>query len=374
LRGIIHLLRVWKEIRDANPKANLHLFYGWDTYDKMVKEGACDGKEKEEIVKLCNQEGITDHGRVGHKQLAEEYAKSGIWVYPSHFPEISCIAAMKAQVAGCIPVTTDYAALKETVKAGIVIPGNAEDSNVFFEWKMSLLDLMASPEAQEEVRKEVLKHREEFHWKDVAKKWSEDLFASVEPREFIKDRLEWVKSKCVAGEKIVDIGGNKGHTFNGWNRDDVTTVDIDKYDIPNFVQADATALPFSDKTFNVACLNEVLEHMPDPVGALKEAKRVAKDRIVITVPNEYEWLQGQEPFTTLEMRCKKEGKTREELAREGNIAVAFDTKDNYEHLYHVRYYTKELLKQHLKEAGIENYEIKKMNQGIWSYYGVVAKL
>lgn len=374
VRGIIHLLRVWKEIREANPKATLHLYYGWDTYDKMLKEGYCDGKEKAEIVALCNQEGITDHGRIGHRELAKEYLKAGIWVYPSHFPEISCIAAMKAQVAGCVPVFTDFAALKETVKAGIVIPGNAEDPNVFFEWKMALIELLKNPEAQEEIRSLVLKHREEFHWKDVAKQWSEELFSSVESREFIKCRLAWVRSMCTAGEKIVDIGGNKGHTFDGWNRDDVTTVDMDKYEIPNFYQADATNLPFGDKTFDVACLNEVMEHMPDPVSALKEAKRVAKKRIVITVPNEHEWLEEQEPFTTIEMKCKREGKTREELAREGNIAVAFDTKDNYEHLYHVRYYTKELLEQHLREAGIDNYKIIKMNQGVWAFYGCVVEL
>jgi SAM-dependent methyltransferase len=281
---------------------------------------------------------------------------------------------MKAQVAGCVPVCTDFAALKETVKAGIVIPGNAEDPNVFFEWKMSLIELLKNPEAQEEARKVVLKHRDKFHWKNVAKQWSEELFPSVESRNFIKCRLGWVREQCVMGDKIVDIGGNKGHTFDGWNRDDVTTVDMDKYDIPNFVQANAVDLPFEDKSFDVACLNEVLEHMPDPIGALKEARRVARKRIIVTVPNEFEWLQGQEPFTTIEMKCEKEGKTREEVAREGNVAVAFDTSDNYEHLYHVRYYTKELIESHLKEAGITKYSIQKMNMGPWSFYGIVAEL
>lgn len=373
LRGIEHLLRAWKEIKEAVPQANLHLYYGWNTYDKMVTLDSADGSAKAIIEPLTHQDGITEHGRVGHEELAEEYLKAGIWVYPSHFPEISCIAAMKAQVAGCVPVCTDYAALAETVKAGVVIPGNASDPKVFEDFKNALIDVLTNHEYQEEVRKEVLKHRDEFSWADVALQWHRDLF-SIEGREYIDDRLKWVQEQCGKDDKIVDIGGNKGHTFYGWNRDNVTTVDIDKYDIPNFVQADATNLPFEDKSFDIACLDEVLEHMPDPVSALKEAKRVARKKIIITVPNEHEWFKFQEPMMTIEDKMKLEGLTREELARKGNTAVEFYTGDNYEHLYHVRYYTLDMVKEHLMLAGIENYTIKKLNQDVWAFYGVIVEL
>ena len=61
------------------------------------------------------------------EQILEETYKSGIWAYPTHFYEISCITAMKCQAAGAIPVVTDYAALKETVGHGCKIDVSEAD-------------------------------------------------------------------------------------------------------------------------------------------------------------------------------------------------------------------------------------------------------
>ena len=44
-------------------------------------------------------------------------------------------------------------------------------------------------------------------------------------------------------------------------------------------------LPFSDNSFDTVIMFELLEHVEDPDGILKEAKRVAKKNILITVPN-----------------------------------------------------------------------------------------
>jgi len=46
-------------------------------------------------------------------------------------------------------------------------------------------------------------------------------------------------------------------------------------------------LPFSDKSFDTVVFGEVLEHLGMPLIALQEAGRVARQRIVITVPNDY---------------------------------------------------------------------------------------
>lgn len=374
-RGIQHLLEAWPEIKREVPEAELHMFYGWNTHDKMVKEGACDGKLKKIIEPLTHQDGVIDHGRVGHKQLAEEYAKSGIWVYPSHFPEISCIAAMKAQVSGCVPITTDFAALKETVKAGIVIPGNASDPNVFYEWRMALIEMLKNVDAQEEVRELVKKKSSGFSWEAVAKQWSQELFPKMMDREFIDCRFKWIKSKCELQDKIVDIGGNDGHTFEDWNRENITTVDIDQYDVPNFVRANAESIPLEDKTFDVACLNEILEHIPNPVLALKEAGRLARKKIIITVPNEQEWPKKYDPMMTIEEKEKKEGKPREVLALEGNSKVMDMYKvDNLEHLWHCRHYTIPMIEEHLKAANLTNYKITKLQLGEWAFYGCEVTL
>lgn len=176
-RGIEHLLKLWPEIRSAVPDAELHLFYGWNTYDEMMKAGRRRPEFKEYLTKLIAQDGVFEHGRVGHRQLAKELAMSGLWVYPSHFEEISCISAMKAQAAGCVPVCTDYAALKETVKVGVIVPGKAGDSDVSMRYKEALIEILKDEGRQEEIRQQVLQHKESFGWDKVAQHWQEDILS-----------------------------------------------------------------------------------------------------------------------------------------------------------------------------------------------------
>jgi ubiquinone/menaquinone biosynthesis C-methylase UbiE len=49
---------------------------------------------------------------------------------------------------------------------------------------------------------------------------------------------------------------------------------------------DVQNLSFEDNSFDIVLCQEVLEHVPDPIAAMKELKRVAKKQLVISVPNE----------------------------------------------------------------------------------------
>ncbi|NIZ92462.1 methyltransferase domain-containing protein [Kineococcus rubinsiae] len=49
------------------------------------------------------------------------------------------------------------------------------------------------------------------------------------------------------------------------------------------VVADALALPFADGEFDVVHAHQVLQHLPDPVGALREARRVTRPGGVVAV-------------------------------------------------------------------------------------------
>jgi ubiquinone/menaquinone biosynthesis C-methylase UbiE len=183
----------------------------------------------------------------------------------------------------------------------------------------------------------------------------------------------WVQSKCGKNERIVDIGGNDGHTFDGWDRSKVTTVDIDLYDIPNFVRANAESLPFKDKEFDTAILCEILEHVENPIKALQEAKRVA-NKVIITVPEEHDWSEHLDPMMSIEDKEAKEGRDRYTLAKEGNPkCLEFFKEDNLAHLWHNRHYTKELLEEHLTLAGYENFTIQKLVLGDWVFYGAIEE-
>lgn len=173
-RGLINLLLMWDKIREEVPDATLHIFYGWNTYDSMVAKGARSPEFKQMMVKAMNKPGIVDHGRIGQKQLAKEVAKSGIYAYPSFFEEISCISAMRAQCAGAIPVTTDYAALAETNKYGIKVPGKAGENNDTY--VKELISLLKDENRQKEMREKMVKNRDIFSWERVARQWQKELF------------------------------------------------------------------------------------------------------------------------------------------------------------------------------------------------------
>jgi SAM-dependent methyltransferase len=53
--------------------------------------------------------------------------------------------------------------------------------------------------------------------------------------------------------------------------------------------ADIARLPFPDDAFDLVLAIEVLEHVPDPAGALSELARVARGSLVLSVPREPIW-------------------------------------------------------------------------------------
>jgi hypothetical protein len=94
----------------------------------------------------------------------------------------------------------------------------------------------------------------------------------------------------LAPSKVVEVGIGPGvvgemvrSTYPGC---DYVSVDIDPALGP-MVCADVTALPFADRSFDVAFCCQVLEHLPYPSfpAALSELKRVARQRVVISLPD-----------------------------------------------------------------------------------------
>jgi len=144
-------------------------------------------------------------------------------------------------------------------------------------------------------------------------------------------RVGWILNQLGKNDSILDVGCGNGWVLRGQRRN-VTYVDIEPQLLPNFIQADAATLGtlFSPKQFDVAVLAELLEHVKDPVAVLRSAWQVAK-RLVITVPNEYEWTENMGPFSSKS---------------------------------HIRYYTAELLIQHLQEAGFGTFRVDKLTAAI----------
>jgi len=189
-RGLEYLLAMWPKIKNKIPDAELHVFYGWGLFEEFYKNNPERMAWKAKMENLMVQDGIFHHGKVSQEQIIEEYLKSGIWAYPTHFGEISCISAMKAQAYGAIPVVVDYAALKETVKYGIKVKGDIFDNEIKEKYCEQLIWGLKHQNWQEKERKKMMEWaQQKFTWKRIARQWN---------REF---RSNWAKSRKEAKKK-----------------------------------------------------------------------------------------------------------------------------------------------------------------------------
>ena len=176
-----------------------------------------------------------------------------------------------------------------------------------------------------------------------------------------------MRDRCRTAKSILDIGAAHNAVFTGW--DNVTHVDINEYDYPNFVQMDAHDLKFPDKRFEVAVLGEILEHVKDPEKVLKVALRVAS-RVIITVPLPEEWDERLRPYDTLEKIQARLGLGPREIARRDNPSVRRfhgDSTGDYSYLYHRRWYTVETFMDLMNKVKARDAHVIKLRHGGWSW-------
>lgn len=113
VRALSALIEIMKEVRLEVPEAKMQWAYGWETTDLGLQGNPNYAEWKTNILKGMKENGIEDIGRLNHKDVAKLYQKASMFIYPTGFPEIDCISITKALLAGTLPITTDYGAIKE---------------------------------------------------------------------------------------------------------------------------------------------------------------------------------------------------------------------------------------------------------------------
>lgn len=178
-RGLLTLLEMWPKIRESCHEAELYWAYGWDTYDIMMKTNPSARAYKEACVKLLDQPGVHELGRIGHEELAEHLKTTNVWVYPTEFTEIFCISAIKAQAAGAVPVTTNVAALDETVQYGkkLAVSDISTNTETQHNFICHVIDLIRNGYTERD--KMIEWARNSWDWENVAHQWDK-IFSNVQ--------------------------------------------------------------------------------------------------------------------------------------------------------------------------------------------------
>jgi len=135
-------------------------------------------------------------------------------------------------------------------------------------------------------------------------------------------RIEWLRSKVRLEDTILEVGCKDNII---WRNTPFKVTTLDKSVRPEEncfpdVVGEAENLPFEDNHFDIVCESELLEHVDDPQKALREAVRVARKKVIITVPNEFAWPPELKPF---------------------------------ENPGHVRFYSKDTFAEELSKVGLE---------------------
>lgn len=179
-RGLDILLEfIWPKIKEKLPDAELHTYYGFNTFYKVEKNNPERMAWMAKVQELMKQPGVINHGRVGQKELAEDLLKTSYWLYPTHFPEIDCISVKEVQAAGVIPITSGFAALAESQKSGEMLPGDVYDP----EWHKAFIEqiewcMTSDPnqEYQKQTSEEAKRVAKQFSWDLIATKWNNELY------------------------------------------------------------------------------------------------------------------------------------------------------------------------------------------------------
>jgi SAM-dependent methyltransferase len=105
--------------------------------------------------------------------------------------------------------------------------------------------------------------------------------------ESITEQLRQIS--CSGHSNILEIGVGKGflkHCLKLFPQVSHTTIDIAPDLHPDYVGS-VTNMPFEDNQFDVVVCGQVLEHLPfaDFLPALKEIRRVARHKAIISLPD-----------------------------------------------------------------------------------------
>jgi len=177
-------LDIFEELIKRQPDKpwKLAWYYGWGVYDQVQAENKemmdWKNKQMERFNKLVEQGRAEGGYMIDHKAIAKKYLEAGIFLYPTQFFEIHCISAVKAQLAGCHMVVSDFAALNETVnyKNKIHTEGKKWGSDNTF----------GDSENKENYIKEILENwansptrrmwaKDTYNWLNISNQWNERL-------------------------------------------------------------------------------------------------------------------------------------------------------------------------------------------------------
>lgn len=172
-RGLDVLLSLWPELKARRPALTLGIVH--------YENPPADAQMAEYVGTLRRIAGQLPEVEflppLNKRELYRELAGAGLVVYPSTFPEVSCISMIEAAACGTPVVASRYCALQETVaggETGLLLPGDPHTEG----YQQAFIEAvagLAGDDSRWEMMSAAARARVEarYQWRDIAGEWEE---------------------------------------------------------------------------------------------------------------------------------------------------------------------------------------------------------
>jgi glycosyltransferase involved in cell wall biosynthesis len=301
-RGLLRLLKIFRRVREWVSDATLYIAYGFNNIDVLVKLGPqfqWMQKAKDEIMKEADQPGVHWLGRIPQPQLMLEWAKSGIFCYPTTFRETFGSSHCEAMALGAIPVASPVWALGEHAIAGSLIPGDPADPLIQARFVSEICRWMgmSAKEEVEKIRPVMMQEaRMRFDWERAVDWYEAFMLGYVSPNRAVTCQFNYQLKACLGAKSILNVGcADDPADLAGMG---AVNLDLRQADPIHGRQTKADVLcdmrdlsPLGDQKFDRIVYGDCLEHfqLSTVPAILQEGmKHLAPGgKIVVTVPNDY---------------------------------------------------------------------------------------
>ena len=160
----------WPIIKGEIPEAELNIYYGWTKRDSSQK--LIPWKQK--MTELMQQPGVIEHGSVGHSQLIYEKSTSAIHYYGCTYEEIDCISLRESAMVGCVPITTNYAVIKEKDYC-LKVAGDPQEKETQEALADKIVEFLKNPQELVDIREKIQEYVKHETWEQVAPLWLKNI-------------------------------------------------------------------------------------------------------------------------------------------------------------------------------------------------------
>lgn len=188
-RGLLTAAEVVRRAQVIDPEISLVVTYGVTPWARKIfaqqnhkfvpdlGRDLCMDDYERKIRSTLDDLGAVVLNRVGFKKMQGLMLTSGVWLYPTRFPEISCMSAMEAQESGMVVLATRYGALEETIAQTAfphlpALPERGAASDEWFDAAAKMLVDAVNVPAENHMRKNhATLAASRFNIKDLASEW-----------------------------------------------------------------------------------------------------------------------------------------------------------------------------------------------------------